>query len=84
MWNDIGPARKTFGRMRVDRKYPSGVVGIGRKDADHVRAGEDDALAATKPRTLSRPFAVWILIRALSVSIGMIVSAAVVTVTFLV
>lgn len=74
------PAREPVRRVPASRNYPAGADGKDPAD-DHVT--QDGAFHATKMRPLSRPFALWILILALGVSIGMIVSAAAVTMTFL-
>ncbi len=79
----LDPARKTVRRMSASRNYPAGVTGVDGKNTAEDHATRDDAFRATRLRPLSRPFALWILILAFWVSIGMIVSAAAVTVTFL-
>ena len=79
----LDPVRKTVRRMSASRNYPAGVTGVDGKAAADEHPARDDALHATGLRPLSRPFALWILILAFWVSIGMIVSAAAVTVTFL-
>jgi hypothetical protein len=67
----------------ASRNYPAGATGADGKDSGDDHVTQDDAFHATKMRPLSRPFVLWMLILALGVSIGMIVSAAAVTVTFL-
>jgi hypothetical protein len=83
--SDWDRAWDAVNRLGVARKHLESDTGAIAVDAATTTAagGEAAPVEAIRPRPLHRPMAVWILIGALWISIGMIVSAAIVTVAFL-
>lgn len=81
-WDKAWDVINRLGAARQHLERDSDVVAI---DAPVVLESEHTPapVQANEPRRLHRSLSVWILIGALWISIGMIVSAAIVTVAFL-
>jgi hypothetical protein len=79
-WNEAWDVVSTVGAARQPLQSDTGAV--FRTAADRSRA-ELPIMEAFRTRRLPRTLSVWILIGALGVSIGMIVSATIVTVAYL-
>jgi hypothetical protein len=73
-WDKAWDAVNRLGVARKRLESDTGAIAAER---------QTEPVETMRPRPLHRPVAVWILIGALWISIGMIVSAAIVTVAFL-
>ena len=79
-WNEAWDVVSTVGTARQPLQRDTGAIVRPASDRSQT---ELPVLEAFRTRPLPRTFSVWILIGALGVSIGMIVSATIVTVAYL-
>jgi hypothetical protein len=81
-WDKAWDVISRLGVARKHLEHDTGAIAGGPLTAIDTER-EAAEVRTLQPRSLHRPVSVWILIGALWISIGMIVSAAIVTVAFL-